>query len=177
MIGFYYFLKYIRTDQGKYRFHSWLLKIPVVKIIVLKVAISRFSRTFASLMAAGVTVLDALEITGSAIGNKVIEAELKAAAKEVQEGKQLSEPISKSQHFPPIVAQMLLVGEETGQIDQVLSKIADFYEEEVGVLIDGLAALIEPIMIIFLGAAVGLIALSVMGPIANLTRQIPTSSN
>ncbi len=177
IIGFYYFLKYIKTEQGKYRFHSWLLKIPIVKIIVLKVAISRFSRTFASLMAAGVTVLDALEITGSAIGNKVIEAELKEAAKEVQEGKQLSEPISKSQHFPPIVAQMLLVGEETGQIDQVLSKIADFYEEEVGVLIDGLAALIEPIMIIFLGAAVGLIALSVMGPIANLTRQIPTSSN
>jgi len=176
-IGAYYLLKYIKTEPGKYKFHSWLLRIPIVKIIVLKVAIARFSRTFASLMAAGVTVLDALDITGAAIGNKVIEAELKAASKEVQNGKQLSDPISKSPHFPPIVAQMLMVGEETGQVDQVLGKIADFYEEEVGVLIDGLAALIEPIMIIFLGAAVGLIALSVMGPIANLTRQIPTSSN
>jgi len=176
-IGAYYLLKYIKTEPGKYKFHSLLLRMPIVKIIVLKVAIARFSRTFASLMAAGVTVLDALEITGAAIGNKVIEAELKAASKEVQNGKQLSDPISKSPHFPPIVAQMLMVGEETGQVDQVLGKIADFYEEEVSVLIDGLAALIEPIMIIFLGAAVGLIALSVMGPIANLTRQIPTSSN
>ena len=106
-------------------------------------------------MSAGVNVLDALETTGSAIGNKVIEKELHEAAIEVQNGKQLSEPISKSKHFPPIVSQMLLVGEETGQIDKVLPKIADFYEEEVSVLIDGLAAIIEPIMIVLLGAGVG----------------------
>ncbi len=173
-IGFFYFLRYIKTDKGKYNFHVWLLKIPVVKVIILKVAIARFSRTFASLMNAGVTVLDALDVTGAAIGNKVIEAELKLAAKEVQNGKQLSDPISRSPHFPPIVAQMLLVGEETGQVDEVLEKIADFYEEEVGVLIDGLAAIIEPVMIVLLGAGVGLIAASVMGPIANLTRQIPS---
>ncbi len=174
-IIFIYFLKYIKTPQGKYNFHAALLKMPVIKIIILKIAIARFSRTFASLMGAGVTVLDALEVTGAAIGNKVIEAELKNAAKEVQNGKALSEPISKSPHFPPIVAQMLLVGEETGQIDQVLAKIADFYEEEVSVLIDGLAAIIEPIMIVLLGAGVGLIAASVMGPIANLTKQIPSN--
>ncbi len=172
-IGFVYFLRYIKTEKGKYQFHLWLLKIPIVKIIILKIAISRFSRTFASLMGAGVTVLDALDVTGAAIGNKVIEKELKEAAKEVQNGKQLSEPISNSEHFPPIVAQMLLVGEETGQIDEVLEKIAEFYEEEVSVLIDGLAAIIEPVMIVLLGAGVGLIAASVMGPIANLTKQIP----
>lgn len=171
--AFSYFLKYIKTEKGKYNFHLWLLKIPVVKVIILKIAIARFSRTFASLMNAGVTVLDALDVTGAAIGNKVIQLELKNAAKEVQSGKQLSEPISESPHFPPIVAQMLLVGEETGQIDEVLEKIAEFYEEEVAVLIDGLAAIIEPVMIVFLGAGVGLIAASVMGPIANLTRQIP----
>jgi type IV pilus assembly protein PilC len=167
-----YVLRYIRTDAGKFKFHGLLLRIPIVKTIVLKVAIARFSRTFASLMGAGVNVLDALQVTGAALGNKVIEAELVAAAKEVQNGKQLSEPLSHSPHFPPIVAQMLMVGEETGQIDTVLSKIADFYEEEVEVLIDGLAAVIEPVMIIFLGAGVGLIAASVMGPIANLSKNI-----
>ena len=123
-------------------------------------------------MGAGVSVLDALEVTGAALGNKVIEAELKAAAQEVKNGKPLSEPISRSKHFPPIVAQMLMVGEETGQIDTVLTKIADFYEEEVSVLIDGLAAIIEPIMIVILGGGVGLIAASVMGPIANLSKGV-----
>lgn len=167
-----YVLRYIRTPAGKFKFHGLLLRLPIIKTIIQKVAIARFSRTFASLMGAGVSVLDALEVTGAALGNKVIEAELKAAAVEVKNGKPLSEPISHSKHFPAIVSQMLLVGEETGQIDTVLSKIADFYEEEVGVLIDSLAAIIEPIMIIFLGAGVGLIAASVMGPIANLSKNI-----
>lgn len=171
-IGVVYLLRYIRTDKGRYKFHDLMLRLPIVKTIVLKVAIARFSRTFASLMGAGVSVLDALDVTGAALGNKVIEAELKAAAAEVKNGKQLSEPIGKSKHFPPIVAQMLMVGEETGQIDTVLVKIADFYEEEVAVFIDGLAAIIEPVMIVFLGAGVGLIAASVMGPIANLSKNI-----
>ncbi len=172
VIGTIYLLRYIRTPKGKYKFHGLLLRTPVVKIIVLKVAIARFSRTFASLMGAGVSVLDALDVTGAALGNKVIQAELEAAAEEVKNGKPLSEPLSRSKHFPPIVSQMLMVGEETGQINTVLVKIADFYEEEVAVLIDGLAAIIEPIMIIFLGAGVGLIAASVMGPIASLSKNI-----
>lgn len=167
-----YLLRYIRTPAGEYKFHALLLRVPIIKTIVLKIAIARFARTFASLMSAGVSVLDALRVTGAAIGNRVIEAELKAAAQEVKNGKPLSGPIGRSEHFPPIVAQMLMVGEETGQIDTVLVKIADFYEEEVEVMIDGLAAIIEPIMIIFLGAGVGLIAASVMGPIANLSKNI-----
>ncbi len=174
-IGIFYLLRYVKTPAGKYKLHALLLKIPVIKVVILKIAIARFSRTFASLMSSGVSVLDALEVTGAALGNKVIEAELEAAAQEVRNGKQLSEPISQSPHFPPIVAQMLMVGEETGQIDTVLVKIADFYEEEVTVLIDGLAAIIEPIMILFLGAGVGLIAASVMGPIANLSKNIGDS--
>jgi type IV pilus assembly protein PilC len=172
VIGSIYLSRYVKTEAGKYKLHSLLLRIPVVKTVILKVAIARFSRTFASLMSSGVSVLDALDVTGAALGNKVIEKELKAAAEEVKNGKQLSEPISQSPHFPPIVAQMLAVGEETGQIDTVLLKIADFYEEEVTVLIDGLASIIEPIMIVFLGAGVGLIAASVMGPIANLSKNI-----
>ncbi len=171
-IGSVYLRRYIRTPAGKFKLHGLLLRIPIVKTVVLKIAIARFSRTFASLMGSGVSVLDALEVTGAALGNKVIEAELIEAAIEVKNGKQLSDPLSHSKHFPPIVAQMLMVGEETGQIDTVLVKIADFYEEEVAVLIDGLAAIIEPIMIVFLGAGVGLIAASVMGPIANLSKNI-----
>lgn len=173
-IGVFYMLRYIKTEDGKFWLHGMLLRIPIVKTIILKVAIARFSRIFASLMGSGVSVLDALDVTGAALGNKVIELELKQAAEEVRNGKPLSDPISHSKHFPPIVAQMLLVGEETGQIDTVLVKIADFYEEEVEVLIDGLAAIIEPVMIIFLGGAVGLIAASVMGPIANLSKNIGT---
>lgn len=172
----FFILKYIRTPAGKYRFHALLLRTPIIKTVILKIAIARFSRTFASLMGSGVSVLDALSVTGGAIGNKVIEEELKSAAIQVRSGKPLSEPISQSPHFPPIVSQMLLVGEETGQIDTVLIKIADFYEEEVAVLIDGLAAIIEPVMIIILGSAVGLIAASVMGPIANLSKAVTPGS-
>ena len=175
VIASIYVRRYIKTDAGKYKFHALLLRIPIVKVVILKVAIARFSRTFASLMSSGVSVLDALEVTGAALGNKVIEKELEDAAQQVKNGKQLSEPIAASPHFPPIVAQMMAVGEETGQIDTVLIKIADFYEEEVTVLIDGLAAIIEPIMIVFLGAGVGLIAASVMGPIANLSKNIGNS--
>ncbi|HSX24018.1 MAG TPA: type II secretion system F family protein [Candidatus Saccharimonadales bacterium] len=164
--------RYIKTPAGKYKFHALLLRTPILKGVIVKVAVARFARTFASLMSAGVSVLDALEVTGGAIGNKVIEGELKEAAKAVKNGKQLSEPLKDSKHFPAIVSQMLAIGEETGQIDTILVKVADFYEEEVEVLIDGLSALIEPLMIVVLGALVGIIAASVMGPIASLSKNI-----
>jgi len=164
--------KYVKTPKGKYNYHKLLLKIPLLKEVITKIAIARFSRTFASLMSAGVGVLESLEVTGGAIGNRVIEAELREAAKEVKNGKQLSETIEKSKYFPAIVSQMLAVGEETGKVDTILVKVADFYEEEVDTLIDGLSALIEPLMIIALGTAVGMIAASVMGPIASLSKNI-----
>ncbi len=171
-IGVYFLRRYIRTPSGKYKFHKLLLRTPVLKTILTKVAIARFSRTFASLMSSGVGVLDALEVTGGAIGNKVIEEELAEAAKQVKAGKQLSEPLSHSTHFPPIVSQMLAIGEETGQIDTILIKVADFYEEEVDTVIDGISSLIEPLMIIVLGGMVGMIAASVMGPIASLSQNV-----
>lgn len=172
VVAVYLIRRYIRTPKGKYQFHGLLLRIPIIKTLVMKIAIARFARTFASLMSAGVAVLDALEVTGGAIGNKVIEAELQEAAKAVRNGKQLSEPLSASKHFPPIVGQMLAIGEETGQMDTILIKVADFYEEEVETTIDGLSSLIEPLMIVVLGAMVGLIAASVMGPIASLSKNI-----
>ncbi len=168
----FFLIRYIRTPAGKYKFHALLLKVPVIKVVITKVAISRFARTFASLASAGVAVLDALAVTGGAIGNKVIQAELAEAAKEVKNGRPLSLAIAKGEHFPPIVSQMLAVGEETGQIDTILVKVADFYDEEVDTLIDGLSSIIEPIMILVLGSVVGLIAASVMGPIASLSQNI-----
>jgi len=166
------FRRYIKTPSGKYKWHALLLRTPILKDIITKIAIARFSRTFAALMSAGVTVLDALQVTEGAIGNKVIEKELHDAAIEVKNGKQLSEPLSKSPHIPSIVPQMLAIGEETGQTDTVLVKVADFYEEEVETVIDSLSSIIEPLLIIVLGAAVGVLAASVMGPIASLSKNI-----
>jgi type II secretory pathway component PulF len=171
-VGVFYLLRYIKTPRGKLQFHTVLLKTPVVKTIITKVAVARFARTFAALTSAGVTVLEALEVTGGAIGNVVIENELREAAKQVRNGKPLSEPIAASQHFPAIVAQMLAVGEETGQIDTILVKVADFYEEEVDTVIDSLSSIIEPVMIVLMGSMVGLIAASVMGPITSLSQNV-----
>jgi type IV pilus assembly protein PilC len=168
----FYLLRYIRTPKGKMKFHRLLLRMPILKVIIVKVAISRFARTFASLASAGVAVLDALAVTGGAIGNKVIEAELAEAAKQVQNGKPLSQAIAMSKHFPPIVPQMLAVGEETGQIDTILLKVADFYDEEVDTVIDSMSSILEPVMIVILGSVVGLIAASVMGPLASLSKNI-----
>jgi len=167
-----YISRYIKTPKGRFRYHSLALRTPIVKDLVQKVAIARFARTFSSLMSAGVNVLESLRVTGAAIGNVVIEEELKIAATEVKNGKPLSEQLEKSHYFPITVSQMVLVGEETGNMDTVLTKIAEFYEEEVKVQVDGLASIIEPILIIILGVGVGLIAASVMGPIANLTKTI-----
>ena len=165
-------LRYIKTPKGKVQFDTLALKIPGVKTIVMKVAIARFSRTFSALMGAGVAVLEALDVTARAVGNSVYEKALHDAAKEVKNGDTLSSVIEKNPLFPAIVAQMLSVGEETGQTDVVLVKVADFYEEEVDVAIDGVSAIIEPVMIVFMGAMVGLIAASVMMPIAGLANQI-----
>jgi type IV pilus assembly protein PilC len=117
-------------------------------------------------------VLEALRITGKAIGNQTYEEIMKNAADKVQQGQQLSVCISGEKLFPPIVAQMLAVGEETGQSDTVLLKIADFYEEEVDTAINSASSIIEPVMIVLMGSMVGLIAASVMGPISNLANQI-----
>ncbi len=164
--------RYIKTPKGKFRWHGLLLKMPIARTIIGKIAIARFARTFSSLLGAGVSMLDAIHITGRSVGNVVIQKELDEAAKAVKNGQQLSEPLSTSKIFPPIVAQMLAVGEESGQIDTILVKVADSYEEEVDALIDGLSAALEPLMIIALGSIVGLIAASVMGPISSLSQQI-----
>ena len=162
----------LQTDKGRLTRDKLLLSIPAIKIIVIKMTVARFSRIFASLMTAGVGVIESIEITSKAIGNKVIEAELMSAAKDVANGEQFSVPLSKSKYFPPIVSQMLAVGEETGKTDSVLIKVAEFYEDEVDVAVDSLSSILEPLLIVIMGGMVGLIAVSVIGPISNLSNQI-----
>lgn len=171
-IIFLVFRRYIKTEKGKYQWHGIILKMPIFGKVASKVAIARFSRTFASLMGAGVSVLEALEVTGKAVGNRVIQKELESVASAVKNGQPLGKQLIEAKHFPPIVGQMMMVGEETGKIDEILVKVADFYEQEVDAVIDSLASIIEPIMIVLLGAIVGLIAASVMGPIAGLSKDI-----
>ncbi|MBM3210356.1 type II secretion system F family protein [Candidatus Saccharibacteria bacterium] len=169
----YMLLRYIKTPTGKRNFHIAILKIPAIKSIVRKLAVARFARTFSALIGAGVAVLEALDVTARAIGNTVYEESLRDAAERVKNGETLSAVITEKEVlFPPIVAQMLSVGEETGQTEKVLVKVADFYEEEVDAAIDGLSSIIEPVMIVIMGGGVGLIAASVMMPITGLTNQI-----
>lgn len=164
--------RYIKTPAGKFQFHTLILKLPLIKIIVMKVAVAHFARTFSALIEAGVAVLEALSVTSRAVGNVVYEKALLEAEAEVKNGKSLSSVMEKNPLFPPIVPQMLLVGEETGQTEKVLIKVADFYEEEVDTAISGISSIIEPVMIVIMGVMVGLIAASVMLPIASLSQNI-----
>lgn len=170
--GIVLLLRWLKTPGGKKIFHTFILKVPMLKVIIQKIAVARFARTFSSLMGAGVAVLEALHVTGRAIGNVLYEEALTAAADDVKNGKNLSAVLEDDPLFPPIVSQMLAVGEETGQTDMVLVKVADFYEEEVDVAIDGVSSIIEPVMILIMGSMVGLIAASVMMPIAGLAQSI-----
>ncbi len=171
-LALFLFKRFIKTPKGRYAWHSFLLKTPIIKVLITKVAIARFARTFSSLMGAGVSIVQAIGTTAGAVGNAVIEKELIESAKFIEGGEQLSSRLEKSKHFPPLVSQMLAVGEETGQTDQILIKVAEFYEEEVDTFVGALSSILEPVMIVVLGAIVGVIAASVFGPITNISTNI-----
>lgn len=168
----YLLLRYIRTPAGRRQFHRLVLKAPAVNGIIRKLVVARFARTFSALTGAGVSIIESMTVTAHALGNVVYEEALLEAVTEVKNGKQLSQILEEGGLYPAIVPQMLAVGEETGETATVLVKVADFYEEEVDTAIGSLSSIIEPIMIVVMGGAVGLIAASVMGPIAGLATQI-----
>lgn len=170
--GGFFLSRFLKTPKGKFFKDSLLLRIPSVRTLVVKMAVARFSRIFASLMTAGVSVIESIEITAKAIGNTVIEKELMAAAKNVANGEQFSVPLANSKVFPPIVSQMMSIGEETGQTDTILVKVADFYEDEVDAAVDGISSILEPLMIVVMGVMVGAIAASVLGPISSLSQNL-----
>ena len=173
IFGIIYLLRrYHATPQGRLFFHRLFLKIPVLNTLLTKLAVARFTRTFAALIGAGVSVVEALKVTSRALGNEVFRLEVEKASQAVIDGKQLSDALQESKWFPGIVPQMLAVGEETGQTDQVLIKVAEFYEEETDATIDSLSSILEPVMIVIMGGMVGIIAANVMGPIASLSQNI-----
>lgn len=166
------FRRFAKTPNGRFTLHTIALKIPILKTLIVKISVARFTRTFAALIGAGVSVVEALRVTARAVGNDVYRKAIEDAAVEVVNGKQLSQAIESNSLFPGIVSQMLAVGEETGQTDVVLVKVADFYDEEVDAVIDSLSSIIEPVMIVIMGGMVGLVAASVMGPIASLSQNV-----
>lgn len=165
-------LIYIRSSGGRRKFDAFIIHVPVIKIVVMKIAVAHFARTFSALTEAGVAVLEALNVTSRAVGNHTYEKALIEASEKVKNGDVLSRVISSNPLFPPIVSQMLSVGEETGKTDEVLVKVADFYEEEVDTTINSLSTIIEPVMIVIMGGLVGLIAASVVLPIAGMAQTI-----
>jgi type IV pilus assembly protein PilC len=169
------YYRWHKTPNGKRTVDRLMLKAPIFGPILVKVNIARFARTFGSLMASGISVLDAINATKTALGNTVYQEELSIVAEKVKNGRPMSEQIMNSKNFPAIVGQMLSVGEETGQIDTILLKLADFYEAEVDNVISGLTSIIEPILIMVLGGMVGFIVISVFGPLANLSSTVGNS--
>jgi type IV pilus assembly protein PilC len=160
--------RYYNTEKGSAVIDTFLLKVPVLGMLIRKVAVARFTRTLGTLISSGVPILEGLLITARSAGNRVVEKTVMQARTAVTSGRTLSEPLKGSTVFPPMVVHMINVGENTGALDQMLSKIADFYDDEVDTAVSALTALLEPIMIVFLGVVVGGLVVAMYLPIFRL---------
>ncbi|HZV88370.1 MAG TPA: type II secretion system F family protein [Candidatus Binatus sp.] len=156
------------TPQGRYAIDATILRLPVIGLLMRKIAVARFTRTLGTLIASGVPILEGLDITARTAGNAVVERALQQVRKALEEGKSLTEPLKDSEVFPGMVTQMISVGEQTGAMDAMLQKIADFYEEEVDSAVKDLLTALEPIMIVFLGVVVGGVVISMYLPLFTL---------
>jgi len=159
-----------KTYRGRRVIDGMLLRLPVLGQLLLKIAVARFCRTLSTLTSSGVPILEGLEITARTSGNAIVEDAIMAVRKAVEEGKTISEPLAETKVFPPMVVQMINVGEQTGALDQMLSKIADFYEEEVDTAVQGLMKLIEPLLITFLGGVIGTIVTAMYMPMYTIIK-------
>jgi type IV pilus assembly protein PilC len=169
IIGVVVFITQVRrTEKGKFIIDKILLRLPIFGPLINKVAVAKFTRTLGTLVSSGVPILDGLEITAKTSGNKVIEYAIMEVRKGVVGGKTLAEPITKAKVFPPMVTHMIAVGESTGALDAMLAKIADFYDDEVDNAVNNLTAMMEPLLMIFLGGAVGFIVVAMYLPIFKL---------
>lgn len=170
--GFYALTRWHKTYRGRRVIDGATLRIPVIGMLLRKIAVARFCRTLSTLTASGVPILDGLEITAKTAGNAIIEDAVMAVRKSVEEGKSVSEPLAQTKVFPSMVVQMINVGEQTGALDQMLAKIADFYEEEVDTAVAGLMKLIEPVMITVLGVVIGTIVTAMYLPLYSVLSKI-----
>jgi type IV pilus assembly protein PilC len=161
-----------RRPRGKRFAHRMLLAMPIVGIVMKKIAVARFTRTLGTLLASGVPILDALEIVAKTAGNVVIEEGIMYTRQKISEGKNMAVPLMETNVFPPMVVQMVGVGEQTGALDAMLNKIADFYEEEVDVAVASLTSLIEPIMMVGIGGTVGVVLIAMYLPIFSIAGKI-----
>lgn len=164
--------KYLATDKGRRNFDKFLINLPVFGDLIKKISIAKFSRTFATLVKSGVSIIKCLDIVAKTAGNKIIEEAVIKSKKFIQEGQSISTPLEESGIFPPMVTKMVYIGEKSGQLEGMLTKIAQFYEEQTDSLVSGLSSLIEPIIILFLGVVVGGIVMSLFLPIIKITQYL-----
>jgi len=164
-VGFRYLY---RTEKGRHLIDQGTLRIPIVGVVLKKIAISRFARTLSTLLVSGIPILEGLDITAGTAGNVIIHNSILRARQEVEEGKSLAEPLQKLSIFPSMVTQVVAVGEKTGQLDQMLEKLAEYYEDEADTAISNMLTMLEPLMIVFLGGIIGGIVVSMYLPIFTL---------
>jgi type IV pilus assembly protein PilC len=164
--------RYYATSNGKLAIDRMLLKFPILGDVLRKSAVSRFTRTLGTLISSGVSILEGLEITAKTAGNRVIQDAIMESRASIAGGESIAAPLQKSQVFPPMVISMIAVGEQTGGLDEMLSKIADFYDEEVDAAVSGLLSMMEPVMIVFLGVVVGGMVVSMYLPIFDMMNAV-----
>jgi type IV pilus assembly protein PilC len=162
------FRRYYKTQRGRFQIDRLVLRLPVFGILLKKVAVAKFSRTLSTMMSSGVPILEGLEIVSKTAGNKVVELSLMKTRQSIREGKTIAEPLSEAGIFPSMVVSMIAVGENTGALDAMLEKIADFYDAEVDVAVNAMTALLEPIMMVFLGGVVGGMIVALYLPIFSM---------
>jgi type IV pilus assembly protein PilC len=172
VVGQWALRRYYATSNGKLNIDRMLLKAPVLGDVLRKSAVSRFTRTLGTLISSGVSILDGLEITAKTAGNRVVQDAIMASRSSIAGGDTISAPLQRSNVFPPMVISMIAVGEQTGGLDEMLSKIADFYDEEVDAAVSGMLALMEPMMIVFLGTIVGGMIVAMYLPIFDLINTV-----
>ena len=170
--GLVIFRRWVATSAGRLRFDRFMLRIPVLGVLVQKAAIARFTRTLGTLLSSGVTILDGLEITARTSGNRVVHDAVMESRAAIAGGKSIAEPLRDAAVFPPMVTQMIHVGEETGNLDGMLDKIADFYDDEVDVAVENLLKILEPILIVVLGTIVGGMIVAMYLPIFQIVSMI-----
>jgi type IV pilus assembly protein PilC len=161
-----------RTARGKKLLHKTLLRLPVIGDVLKKIAVARFTRTLGTLLSSGVPILDALEIVAKTAGNVIVEEAIMYARARISEGKNMAQPLMETNVFPPMVVQMVGVGEQTGALDTMLNKIADFYEEEVDIAVSALTSLIEPALMVGIGGTVGVVLIAMYLPIFSIAGKI-----
>jgi type IV pilus assembly protein PilC len=164
--------RYYATPPGKLAIDKFMLRVPVIGDVLRKSAVSRFTRTLGTLISSGVSILEGLEITARTAGNRVVQDSIMESRASIAGGETISAPLAKSGVFPPMVTSMIAVGESTGNLDEMLQKIADFYDDEVDVAVSGLLALLEPMMIVFLGVAVGGMIMAMYLPIFDMVNAV-----